>query len=116
MWDKNTRTYLKSCIVCGEDFQTKEALKKYCSYKCERFYRDGSDVLSSIIRTAIFRRDNLTCQVCGYDEDIRQLVIHHRIQVSEGGKNDEDNLVTLCKQCHRDIHSRPLSEPEEGLF
>ena len=36
-------------------------------------------------------------------KDLAQLAIeaHHIIPVSEGGKDMLDNLITLCKDCHR---------------
>ncbi len=42
------------------------------------------------------------CAVCGSKKD---LVLHHRIPKIEGGNNNPTNLVVLCKECHRKIHS-----------
>ena len=30
--------------------------------------------------------------------------VHHIIPVSQGGTNDESNLMSLCKSCHNKIH------------
>lgn len=52
---------------------------------------------------AILQRDNNQCQVCY--ETIR-LHIHH----IDGDKenNNDDNLITLCKRCHRMVHLASL--------
>jgi len=43
------------------------------------------------------------CNVCGYGEFIRSLVVHH----IDGNRdnNDLDNLIPLCRSCHRKIHN-----------
>lgn len=30
--------------------------------------------------------------------------VHHIIPVSQGGTNEESNLMSLCKSCHNKIH------------
>lgn len=30
--------------------------------------------------------------------------VHHIIPLSEGGSNDESNLMSLCRSCHEKIH------------
>lgn len=30
--------------------------------------------------------------------------VHHIIPLSEGGTNDESNLMSLCRSCHEKIH------------
>jgi hypothetical protein len=38
------------------------------------------------------------------------LQVHHIKQRSEGGSDDEDNLIALCITCHSDVHThRPFS-------
>ena len=46
---------------------------------------------------AAFLRQCPQCEHCGTD---KQLEVHHIVPLSEGGTNDLDNLVTLCKACH----------------
>ena len=38
--------------------------------------------------------------------------VHHVIPLSEGGQNGEDNLVSLCRDCHIRAHRelRPVNE------
>lgn len=42
------------------------------------------------------------CQLCGRTYDLH---IHHIIYRSQLGNNDERNLIRLCADCHRRVHS-----------
>ena len=53
------------------------------------------------IRT-VKKRDNYTCQCCGYKAVRREagdLDIHH-INAEQKTNNNDWNLITLCKKCH----------------
>ena len=65
----------------------------------ERRERD----ISEATRQAVLERDNGQCQACGQAGDNR-LQLHHVIYRSQGGSHDEENLVTLCFDCHKDVH------------
>ena len=54
------------------------------------------------IMIEILRRDGFTCQLCG---SYRRLQIHHVQPRSKGGDNSEQNLLTLCSDCHGDVHA-----------
>ena len=45
--------------------------------------------------------DNM-CEIC-YSKD--KLDVHHVIPVEEGGTDDQDNLICLCRHCHKVIHA-----------
>ena len=32
--------------------------------------------------------------------------VHHIVPLSEGGTNDESNLMSLCRSCHEKIHKK----------
>jgi len=51
-----------------------------------------------LVKRAVLIRDNYTCVKCGGKE---LLDVHHRDGTS---RNDPDNLITLCKKCHEEIH------------
>ena len=53
------------------------------------------------IMIEILWRDEFTCQLCGSH---RHLQIHHIEPRSKGGDNSEDNLLTLCRDCHDGVH------------
>jgi 5-methylcytosine-specific restriction endonuclease McrA len=49
----------------------------------------------------ILERDGWGCQVCG---TLRNLQVHHIKFRSRGGSDLEENLITLCVECHAKIH------------
>lgn len=61
--------------------------------------------LSKTIREEVLKRDNYQCVMCGSKENLE---IHHRIPYSSfllpRNANRLDNLITLCKKCHRNKH------------
>jgi len=52
------------------------------------------------LRHKILKRDRYTCQSCGARAPEVELEIDHKIPVSKGGTDDENNLITLCKDCN----------------
>jgi 5-methylcytosine-specific restriction endonuclease McrA len=57
--------------------------------------------LYETLRQQILRRDGWRCQLCG---TLSNLEIHHKRFRSHSGHDSEENLVTLCTQCHAHIH------------
>ena len=54
-------------------------------------------------RKAVLHRDNYTCQCCGKKNC--RLEVHHIEFRSNGGTDDEENLITLCEDCHKGVHA-----------
>jgi hypothetical protein len=52
-------------------------------------------------RYDVLKRDNFTCQYCGRSAPEAVLEIDHKNPVSNGGSNNQDNLVTSCYDCNR---------------
>ena len=69
--------------------------------------KDKRIPLPPLIRSQVYIRDNFTCQGCGaiFKNDA-SFDIHHIIPVSRGGKNELDNLILLCKDCHMRLHGK----------
>ncbi len=53
------------------------------------------------LRQQILDRDGWKCQHCGRRD---QLQIHHLVRRSQMGPDTEDNLMTVCSDCHRQLH------------
>lgn len=49
----------------------------------------------------VLERDDYRCRGCG---NTRHLELHHIIFRSQGGTDEADNLVTLCRRCHQRTH------------
>jgi hypothetical protein len=52
-------------------------------------------------RFLVLKRDQFSCVMCGRSGVGVKLEVDHKIPVSKGGKNDIDNLQTLCFECNR---------------
>lgn len=52
----------------------------------------------------VAERAGYRCQACGADDVILEL--HHRLAVSEGGRDHPDNMMVLCPSCHARAHAR----------
>ena len=51
----------------------------------------------------VLERDGWRCQTCG---SMQNLQVHHLKFRSQSGGDKEQNLITLCVECHLDVHSR----------
>lgn len=65
----------------------------------------GKDWILS--RTTRLQLDNYMCQQCGETE---KLEVHHWEPYRFSFDNSIDNLITLCKSCHVDMHRMYISE------
>ncbi len=54
------------------------------------------------LRQQVLERDGWRCQHCGRSADLQ---VHHIHPRSRLGGDGEENLVTLCVQCHELLHS-----------
>lgn len=69
-------------------------------------YQKGFNYEFSSRREAVLNRDKYTCQICGKKHT--KLEVHHIVYRSQGGTDGEDNLITLCEDCHKAIHDGTL--------
>ena len=46
-------------------------------------------------------RDHFTCQACGSREHVEG---HHIMEHQFLGAADKENIVTLCHECHKEVH------------
>jgi hypothetical protein len=68
------------------------------------------------IRHFVLTRDFYICRICG-QHDSNQ--VHHIVELTPMNINDPnitlnpDNLITLCNQCHDEIHGRNYRREQE---
>ena len=55
------------------------------------------------LRERVFERDSWRCQRCGC---LSELQLHHIQARSRLGDDADENLITLCAQCHQKVHLR----------
>ena len=58
-------------------------------------------------RQYILHRDGYTCQCCGAHDNNVKLHVHH-IESRQTGGNAPNNLIVLCKHCHKALHEGKL--------
>lgn len=69
-------------------------------------YQKGNNYGYANVKAYVLHRDNYSCQHCGVTKT--QLQVHHLIYRSNGGSDLENNLITLCKDCHTDVHNNTI--------
>lgn len=70
-------------------------------------YQNGEQIDFYNVKAAVLNRDTYSCQICGAKDT--RLEVHHIRFRSQGGSDSMDNLVTLCKDCHGNVHSGELT-------
>lgn len=56
--------------------------------------------ITETVREIVFQRDNERCIICGSNQGLPNA---HYIPRSRGGLGVEENIVTLCPNCHREF-------------
>lgn len=90
---------------CAYRFTYDEDTKKAVEKEWSKNYQQ--EKVSTGTRSRIFRQDDNMCVRCGAEESLQ---IHHITPVSEGGTKENENLVTLCKSCHKAAHGGSWTE------
>lgn len=68
-------------------------------------YQKGTNYGFENTKAMVLNRDNYTCQCCKGKHKGNKLEVHHIVFRSQGGSNEESNLITLCHTCHKNLHS-----------
>lgn len=67
-------------------------------------YQQGGNYGFENTKAKVLNRDGYTCQHCKGRRKDSKLEVHHIIYRSNGGSDEEDNLITLCHTCHKGAH------------
>ena len=68
-------------------------------------YQKGTNYGFANTKAMVLNRDNYTCHYCKGKHKDSKLEVHHIIFRSNGGSDDESNLITLCHTCHTNLHA-----------
>lgn len=101
-----------TCGACGSEF-CGHGNRSLCN-RCRLEYNadmQNSRVEFNRAKPHVKRRDNNACVQCGSGA---YLEVHHIVELSKGGSNDLENMVTLCRDCHLREHS--LRIPRKGRW
>ena len=72
-------------------------------------YQKGTNYGFENAKAMVLNRDNYTCQYCKGKHKDSKLEVHHIVYRSNGGSNEESNLITLCHTCHQNVHSGKIN-------
>jgi len=76
-------------------------MKKEVGCKSPRIRLDSTSY--GQLHRQVLERDGWRCQVCG---SMQNLQVHHLKLRSQSGSDEEQNLITLCAQCHERAHRK----------
>lgn len=93
------------CKTCGTKTLAGRTNTLYCSVRCKNRYFNGKRSYSNKKIIAA-----LPCELCGWDRGIRD--VHHIIGVKDNGTDELVNLISVCPNDHRLIHSNLISQEQ----
>ncbi len=79
-------------------------------------YQKGLNYGFENTKAKVLNRDNYECQCCRGKHKDSKLEVHHIIYRSQGGSDDENNLITLCHTCHKKVHNGEITLDKKGLI
>jgi len=97
--DLKKRINITSCVVEQGQFDTSSIS---AGYKLTGKEYQRSEYEGNNWRQKVLWRDRYTCQHCKSEENLQA---HHIVPRSKGGTNRPKNGITLCKECHDDLHN-----------
>ncbi|WP_205427243.1 HNH endonuclease [Clostridium botulinum] len=109
----------KECIYCitkgnlysrGLCKKCYNLLKKYDMLPNKKHLNRANKNRFKKIRLKILERDDYKCVECGSSH---WLNVHHIKERNQGGDDSDENLVTLCYECHMEKHK---TEPIYNLM
>lgn len=84
------------------------ALKNPDVLRDKLLYQMGVNYGFANTKAYVLVRDEHTCQHCKGKTKDKRLHVHHVIFRNNGGSDDEENLIVLCKTCHDKVHRGEL--------
>ena len=116
--------YPKVCLVCGKEFLSKRANRKYCSDQCnwkvkaarkkkslELGYKKPQGKVWNEKRQTILKEQDNKCWLCSKKLD-EKFELHH-MEYGDHAVNS-DSLVVMCKSCHNRIHHITVTLDKEN--
>lgn len=77
-------------------------------------YQKGTNYGFENTKAMVLNRDNYTCQCCKGKHKNSRLEVHHIVFRSQGGSDEGSNLITLCRTCHKNLHSGKIKPKLSG--
>lgn len=77
-------------------------------------YQKGLNYGFENTKAMVLNRDNYTCQYCKGKHKDSKLEVHHIVFRSQGGSDEQANLITLCHTCHKSLHDGKINPKFKG--
>ena len=77
-------------------------------------YQQGINYGFANTKAYVLTRDTYTCQHCKGKSKDQRLEVHHVRYRSEGGSDEQENLIALCKTCHDKVHDNEITLKFKG--
>lgn len=81
------------------------ALKNPAVLSNKWLYQKGVNYGFANTKAYVLDRDNHTCQYCKGKSKDSKLEVHHIVFRRNGGSDEPENLICLCKTCHDKLHN-----------
>ena len=93
------------CPMCNEYFASEMGMKVHHAQVHDESIA-GSRAVTKTIRERVLERDDHRCQRCdaAVGSTASDFELHHLLPVAAGGPDHVDNLITLCSECHGEVH------------
>lgn len=85
------------------------ALKNPNILKNKWMYQKGINYGFANTKAYVLDRDRHTCQNCRCKNKDKRLEVHHIVFRKDGGSDEQENLITLCKTCHDSLHNGSIA-------
>lgn len=103
-------------LECGQfDMQLMKDPSIRNESKIHWAYQKGPNYGFANTKEMVLNRDNHTCQYCKGKRKDSKLEVHHIVFRSQGGSDNQENLITLCHTCHSLLHNEKISLDKVGV-
>jgi hypothetical protein len=77
-------------------------------------YQRGANYGFANTKAFVIDRDNHICQYCKGKSRDSKIEVHHIIYRCNGGSDESENLISLCKTCHNKVHDESIKLKLDG--
>lgn len=108
------------CGGCHEyiekDTALRRGLQNFCQFACIKWpkQKEPKSDISDQLRLKVHQDDNWGCRRCGTQH--APLDIHHIKYRSTLGEHTYENLISVCRSCHQQIHEAPREVYQPLLY
>ena len=103
-------------LECGQfDMQLMKDPSIRNESKIHWAYQKGPNYGFANTKEVVLNRDDYTCQYCKGKRKDSKLEVHHIVFRSQGGSDNQENLITLCHTCHSLLHKGNIKLDKIGV-